>query len=193
MLAWALDEAIKLTHSRCGYLYFVDRSQETLRLHAAVGEAKAGRTGRRARTLDVYKAGIWADSLRLRQAVTHNEYPERGSAEVRYPACFRLQRHMSVPVVEGGRVTAVLGVGDKEEDYHDSDLEQLGLFCTAVWDLLKRRQAEGKLRRSVANLRRLLRAPPRPSPAPWRSGTPTPPGTSGGWPIWPAPWPPGWG
>ena len=157
VLAWALQEAIKLTHSKCGYLYFVDASQQTLKLHARTGEAAKGTLPKLPRNIDAYEAGIWADALRLMQPVTHNDYPGRGDMRAEYPACFRVTRHLSVPITEGGRVAAVLGVGDKIGDYDDTDVEQLGLFATSVWDLLRRRQAEGQLRKSVANLRLLLR------------------------------------
>ena len=157
VLAWALEEAIKLTHSSCGYLYFVDKSQQSLKLHSFAGEPKGGRLSKHPKGVDMYEAGIWADCLRLVQPVTHNRYPKSDGPAAAYPASFRVERQLSVPITEGGRVAAVLGVGDKAEDYDETDAEQLSLFTTSVWDLLRRRQAEGRLRSSVANLRLMLR------------------------------------
>lgn len=157
VMAWALEEAVKLTHSRCGYLYFVDKDQQGLRLQTIHGKAVGGNAQRPRRKVDLYEAGIWADALRLQQPTKHNEYANHSQALVHYPACFRVERLLSVPVVEGGRVRAVFGVGDKQDPYEETDLDQLKLFAESVWDLLRRRQAEGQLRKSVANLRLLLR------------------------------------
>ncbi len=157
VLAWALEEAVKLTHSRCGYLYFVDKNQQGLRLQSVLGEPVTAPDKGGPRQVGLYEAGIWADALRLQQPVAHNAYPKQSDVSVPYPACLKFTRHMSVPVVEGGRVRAVFGVGDKEHAYDETDIEQLSLFTDSVWGLLRRRQAEGKLRKSVANLRLLLR------------------------------------
>jgi putative nucleotidyltransferase with HDIG domain len=158
VLAWALEEVIKLTHSRCGYLYMVDRQQQSLRLDAVHGAKDSEVSTHSERTVSLSEAGVWADALRLLQPVRHNAYPKISVALVAHPAGFRLQRHLSVPVIEGDRVRAVIGVGDKnKKDYDDTDVEQLALFTDTVWELLRRRQAEGRLRRSVANLRLLLR------------------------------------
>ncbi len=55
---------------------------------------------------------------------------------------------MSVPVFDGNRMVAVALVGNYEEDYDDSDLNQLTLLMDGMWKLIQRRQSDRILRES---------------------------------------------
>jgi PAS domain S-box-containing protein len=88
--------------------------------------------------------GLWGEAVRQRRPVITNDYaapnplkkglPE-GHAEVR--------RHMNIPVFDGDRIVAVAGVGNKEEEYNESDVRQLTLLMNAMWWHIKR-QREAK-------------------------------------------------
>jgi signal transduction histidine kinase len=55
---------------------------------------------------------------------------------------------MSVPVFDGTRIVAIALVGNIEEDYDDSDLNQLTLLMDGMWKLIQRRQSDKALRES---------------------------------------------
>ncbi len=59
-------------------------------------------------------AGIWADSIRLRSVVVHNDYDtiadKRGLPEGHFP----LRRHLGVPVFDGEVIVAAAGVSNKD-------------------------------------------------------------------------------
>jgi len=63
---------------------------------------------------------------------------------------------MSVPIFEGDRVVATVGVANKREPYEATDTRQLELFVASMWEILQRRRAEERLRRSLAKLRVML-------------------------------------
>jgi hypothetical protein len=68
-------------------------------------------------------------------------------------------------------------------------------YVGRVWsfrDITASKKAEKDLQESFATLRKPWTASFRPLPLPWKKGTPTPPGTSVGWPIWPGPSPQRW-
>jgi PAS domain S-box-containing protein len=93
-------------------------------------------------------AGIWADCIRSRRPVVHNDYAKepdkRGFPEGHFP----LVRHMSVPIMDGESIIGIAGVGNKQDPYDEADVLQLSLFMNSMWRILKQRRSEAELRRS---------------------------------------------
>ena len=58
----------------------------------------------------------------------------------------RVLRHMNVPIFDGDRVVIVVGVGNKEEEYGETEVEQLTLLMQGMWRLAERKRAEKMLR-----------------------------------------------
>ena len=63
---------------------------------------------------------------------------------------------MSAPAMQGDRVGAILGVGNKTTDYDPSDERQLVLIAQSIWGMLSRQRANARLRASEARLRQLI-------------------------------------
>jgi len=55
---------------------------------------------------------------------------------------------MSVPILDGDRVAGIGLVGNKEEDYDQSDVRQLTLLMDGIWKLIQREKALKRLRES---------------------------------------------
>lgn len=145
LLCHGIDEAVRLTGSEIGYLHFVNEDQETIRLVTwSQGTLKVC-TAAHDDHYPVSKAGIWADTVRLLKPVVHNDYPReagrRGYPEGHVP----LLRHLGVPVVEDGKVRMLLGVGNKDTDYDDSDVRELRIIGEDLWRIYTRRRAEIEL------------------------------------------------
>ncbi len=161
--AYALEEIVRLTHSQVGYLHLFNEDNGTIELvswsKGVLKDCRAEKT----RHYPLDQAGVWADSIRLRRPVVHNDFanlPERKGLPEGH---FAIQRHMSVPVLDDGRIVAVAGVGNKAEAYDESDINQLSLFMQNMWSILKEKQARQILRQysmedgltGLANRRRL--------------------------------------
>ncbi|MBM4202092.1 MAG: PAS domain S-box protein, partial [Gammaproteobacteria bacterium] len=142
LLQHGVDEAVRLTGSAIGYLHFLNEDQETLRL--VVWSASTRRICDAAydEHYPVSRAGIWADTVRTRAPVIHNNYAElehrRGYPEGHAP----LVRHLGVPVTEHGRIRLLIGVGNKPHDYDDADVRELQLIGNDLWRIYTRRRAE---------------------------------------------------
>jgi len=149
LLRATLDEAELYTGSSIGFFHFVDDDGERLRLTAwstrTVGEFCAAAAA--GLHYPASQAGVWAAPLRTGRPVIHNDYPSlegrrglpAGHAEVR--------RELVVPILREGRVTAILGVGNKAEPYGDDDLELVDLLARMAYDLVVGRRAEAERRR----------------------------------------------
>jgi len=93
------------------------------------------------------QAGIWADALREGKPVMFNDYAnyphKHGLAEGHSP----LQRLITVPIFEDGRVVMMTGVGNKKTDYTDRDIETVKLISREIWQIVQRNRTSSKLSR----------------------------------------------
>jgi len=142
LLQRGVEAAVEISESRIGYLCFVEEDQE--RIGLCVWSSGAERLCSVGHEIPdaVSGVGLWADAVRDRRPVLHNdcrEIPDQGG----YPLgpC-DLIRHLVVPVLEGGKVRLLVGVGNKPNDYEASDVRQLRLFAEDLWRIRMRRRAE---------------------------------------------------
>jgi diguanylate cyclase (GGDEF)-like protein/PAS domain S-box-containing protein len=144
---YALEEIVRLTRSKAGYLHFVNEKSQTLELVAWSKDVRQACRTDQTRHYSLDRAGVWADSVRLRRPVIHNDFKnvahKKGMPEGHFP----IHRHMSVPVMDNGCIVAVAGVGNKETDYNESDVNQLTLFMTSMWSIIKQKRAQQILKK----------------------------------------------
>ncbi len=113
LIAYALEEVVRLTRSQVGYLHFINPDQTSLRLYTwsrkVLQDCRAERVGH----YPIEQAGVWADCVRQRRPVIHNDYQnlpdKKGYPEGHFPVL----RHMSVPLLEEDRVVCVVGGGQQ--------------------------------------------------------------------------------
>ncbi|MDP1524869.1 MAG: GAF domain-containing protein [Rhodocyclaceae bacterium] len=151
-----LEMAEELTDSKVSFIHFVNEDEKTIELvtwsrrtlesycHAAFD-----------RHYPVSEAGIWAEALRHRQPVVFNDYAtapgKHGLPEGHAP----LQRLISLPVIEQGKIVMLVGVGNKASDYGDQDIETLQLVANDVWHLAQRGRAQRQIAENMQGLREL--------------------------------------
>jgi two-component system sensor histidine kinase/response regulator len=146
--------AEQLTGSRIAFIHFVNDDQETIEL---VTWSRA--------TLEHYckavydshypisQAGIWADALRRAGPVVFNDYanaPEKHGLPEGHAELIRL---ISVPVMEGGKVRMMAGVGNKPEPYTDLDVETVQLIANTIWRIVRQQRSEAALIESESRFR----------------------------------------
>ena len=128
-------------------MHFVNEDNRTIDLilwsKAVLKECSA----EKARHYPIDRAGIWADSIRLRRPVVHNDYKNESDKKGYPEGHFKVIRHLGVPIFDEGKIVAVAGVGNKKGDYTDSDIRQTMLFMNNMWSILKHKKAEKILRK----------------------------------------------
>jgi diguanylate cyclase (GGDEF)-like protein/PAS domain S-box-containing protein len=158
LLVATLDEAGTLTGSPIGFYHFLEKDQVTLTL-----QAWSSRTSRefcraegQGKHYPVDHAGVWAECIRLRRAVIHNDYATLPNRTALPPGHAEVVREMVVPIFRDGLIVAVLGVGNKPADYEAQDLEDVSALADLGWDVASRKLMEERLRHSEAQLRAIL-------------------------------------
>ncbi len=79
------------------------------------------------------QAGIWADALRQRQPVVINDYATHQGKKGLPEGHAHLERLISVPVIDNGKVVMLTGVGNKVTPYTDQDVETVQLISNEIW------------------------------------------------------------
>ncbi|MBF0233895.1 MAG: GAF domain-containing protein, partial [Desulfamplus sp.] len=145
MVEYALEEVVQLTESRVGYFHLYHHEESKIQLSAWSKEVFKECRSSEGFHYPLDKAGVWADCIRFKRPVIHNDYQnlpdKKGYPEGHFP----VNRHMSVPVTFKNKIVAICGVGNKQEPYDENDTLQLQLYTDSLWKLINRKQTEDEL------------------------------------------------
>jgi PAS domain S-box-containing protein len=144
LLQQALDEVCKLSKSPIAFYHFVESDQQNISL-----QAWSTRTLKEFCTAEgsglhypIQEAGVWADCVRQRRPIVHNNYAElpdkKGLPEGHAPVI----RELVVPILRADRVVSILGIGNKPDDYTDQDVKLVTYLADVVWEITERKRAE---------------------------------------------------
>lgn len=140
LLAFILSEAVKLTESRQGHIFYYDEKSGRVSLEAC--------SGMRAdcRCPDIRDADNreLRDVIRERRPVIVNRADPAvsGFCRAAYP---RIRNRLLVPVFAQNKIVSIIGVYNKESDYDEPDSLQILLFMRSAWELVLRRRVEREL------------------------------------------------
>ena len=151
-LQYGVELAQRLTASALAFIFLIDPEEASARrvawsasgLDSASDANDAAGDGS---SVSIAEAGVWANAYRRRQIVITNS--SELCEEVRgFPArCATLQRLVSVPVMMGGKVVMVAGVGNKAGDYTEREAETVQLVAEAIWRIVSRQRANAVAQR----------------------------------------------
>ncbi|MDM8525103.1 response regulator [Desulfococcaceae bacterium HSG8] len=156
LVKYALEEAVRLTRSQIGYLHFINPDQNSIELFSWSEETLKHCTAEEASHYPLAKAGIWADCVRERKSVIHNDYPNLAHKKGLPRGHIPVRSHLSVPIFKGENICAIAGVGNKKAPYEESDARQLTLFVRSLWEILQRHKAEADQRKSEEKYKALV-------------------------------------
>lgn len=155
---YALEEAVRLTQSDIGYVAFVNEDETVMTMHAWSAKAMAQcRIKDKPIVYPVASTGLWGEAIRQRRAVITNDYSapnpwKKGAPE----GHVQVRRHMNAPIFDGNHIVVVAGVGNKEQEYNESDVRQLTLLMSGMWRTLQRNQAQEFIRQHRDNLEEVV-------------------------------------
>ncbi|WP_370574524.1 PAS domain S-box protein, partial [Methanomethylovorans sp.] len=154
----ALNEAIRLTESRIGYIYYYSEARNEFTLNTwskdVMEECKV------VQPQTVYKledTGIWGEAVRQRRTIIINDFHTPDPLKKGYPqGHVELRSFMTVPIFRNNKVVAVIGVANKEAEYTENDTLQLTLLMDSVWNIVGQIAAEEAMCESEEKYRGLF-------------------------------------
>ena len=144
MITYAVDEITDLLNSPIGFFHILAEDENELsRQHWSSATLREycrtpGCTGH----APAQGAGVWADCLREKKPVIHNDYRSLPHARDLPEGHPEMVRQLLVPVLRENRVVAVFGAGNKPTEYTERDREIAAFLADVTWGAFKRRQAE---------------------------------------------------
>lgn len=150
LLQKTLDELEVLTHSLIGFYHLVSDDSKSIEL-----KAWSSRTSKEFCNIKdlmgyqypVNQAGVWADSLREKRPVIHNDYKSLANRKGLPDGHAEVLRELVVPVIRGNKVVALLGVGNKQTEYTQKDVELASNFAQFTWEIVANKLVEDEIRR----------------------------------------------
>ena len=132
---FTLDQAVRLTRSKVGFLGFLSEDESTYTLHAVSKDVMPNcEVAGDPVHWRVAGAGIWADAIRQRTTLIVDDYSQAHPSKRGMPeGHFALQRFMVVPLLDGKKIVAVAGVGNKTARYTKEDDRQISLLVKGMW------------------------------------------------------------
>ncbi|MCP1661459.1 PAS domain S-box-containing protein [Methanocalculus sp. AMF5] len=153
-----LDAALATTESSYGFIGMLSADGSDLIIHAWSEEVKDEcAVEDQPVRFPVESAGIWGEPVRTRLPVLINDYAAPHPAKHGLPeGHVPISRYMSVPILLGEEIFAVLAVANKREDYLDDDLSALTTLGIMMSELIHRMRSEDSLRESRERYRLLV-------------------------------------
>jgi PAS domain S-box-containing protein len=151
---FTLEQAIGLTRSKIGFVGFLDEDESVYTLHAVSKDVvkECNVTGDPLQW-HVVDAGIWADAIRERKTLFVNDYSQPHPRKKGFPPGHPyVERFMVVPILEGERIVALAGVGNKASEYDRSDERQIVLLLSGMWGYLQKSRSREELQEAYSEL-----------------------------------------
>ena len=146
-LDYALDQAIQLTESKIGYIYYYHENRKEFVLNTWSKEVMpecAIASSPTCNELD--KIGIWGEAVRQRRPIIVNDFQAANPLKKGYPeGHVQLRKFITIPIFKDDSIVGVIGLANKKNDYEEPDILQVSLLMEAVWKVTERKQAEEKI------------------------------------------------
>jgi PAS domain S-box-containing protein len=162
LLEATLNEVEELTGSCIGFYHYLEPDQQTLRLQNWSTRTKKEFCTAQGKGLhyNVSAAGVWVDCVRERRPIIHNDYASLLHRKGLPPGHPPVVRELVVPVFSGENIVAILGVGNKQRDYTQQDVEMVSLLADLAWEIVERMRAEDALKISERKYRTIIEHAP---------------------------------
>lgn len=147
LLDFYLAEALRLTASKFGYIYFYNEEKREFTLNSWSNDVM-----KECAILDpqtkyaLENTGLWGEAVRQRRPILVNDFQGCTPLRKGYPAGHvELFSYLTIPVFAGEKIVAVIGVANKGGAYDETDIRQLTLLSDSVWKYVERKNIEEEL------------------------------------------------
>ncbi|MBN1119137.1 MAG: PAS domain S-box protein [Bacteroidales bacterium] len=144
---YALEQSTELCNSKIGFLGFLNEQETIVTIHAWSASAmKMCEIKDKYIDFEVAKTGIWGEVIRQRKPLMINDFKADNPLKRGVPqGHVEILNYMSLPIFDKGKIVALIAVGNKPQDYNETDIHELTLFVEGVWNIVKQRKYEKEL------------------------------------------------
>lgn len=157
LLQKTLDEAEIITESKIGFFHFVEEDGKILSLQMWSKNTMENMCTTKPENehYSIDSAGVWADCARENKVIIHNDFNNVPNKKGMPEGHAKIIRELIVPIKHIGKVVAIIGVGNKDTEYTEYDVNILTHIADLAWDIADKKIAQEKLRESEEKLRKL--------------------------------------
>ncbi|MDP3359374.1 MAG: PAS domain S-box protein [Lutibacter sp.] len=150
ILTKTLDEVEVLTKSKIGFYHFVLPDQLTLQLQAwsTKTEKEFCKADGKGLHYNVSEAGVWTDCIHQKKPVIHNDYASLPHKKGMPEGHAQVTRELVVPILRNDKIVAVLGVGNKPDDYTEKDIEIVAFIADVAWEIAQKKLKDEEIEES---------------------------------------------
>ena len=158
----ALEELIKITESKIGYIYFYDEEKKEFILNSwSKNVMKECAVAEPQTIYCLDKTGLWGEAVRQQKPIINNNFEAFHPDKKGYPeGHVHLKKFLTIPVFYNKKIVAVAGVANKNKDYDQSDILKMTLLMNAVWKTTERIKADKELQESYLRYDELVKLIP---------------------------------
>ncbi|MBF0571794.1 MAG: PAS domain S-box protein [Candidatus Omnitrophica bacterium] len=154
-LQLALDEVESISESQMGFYHFVNEDEKIISLQSWSTRTKKEfcKAKGESEHCSLDKAGVWADCVHERKPVIHNNYnslPHRRGMPEGHAV---VVREMVVPIIREEKVVAIMGVGNKKDDYTQEDVELVSYLADIAWEQVKKKLIDKEIKERDQRIR----------------------------------------
>ncbi|NTW64413.1 MAG: GAF domain-containing protein, partial [Chlorobiaceae bacterium] len=144
LLRLLLDEIENVIGSSAGFCFSVARDRSSFQfqvLSTSATEARNEKTcGDEHYPLNKYT--VWAGALRERSVAIRNGTDSPQQVDGTTGEHSGLKSELVVPIIRGGRIDGVLGIGNKDSDYTGEDARWVQSVADQAWDIIEKKIAQ---------------------------------------------------
>ncbi len=159
LLQSTIDEVEWLTESSLGFGFLMEDDQASFshESYSSKTMLRMCNVQKRDALFPLSKAGVWADAVRERRGLIHNNYPSLNHRKGMPKGHVVLQRELVVPVIRNGKIMAILGVGNKPFDYDENELTWASTLADQAWDIIESKINEEKEKKLHSQLQHSMK------------------------------------
>jgi signal transduction histidine kinase len=141
VLDFVLEACSSITQSPLSFIGVMDDAESAMIIHRLSQGGAENPAHEKSLDSDESPGALWAECLRLREAVIRNDYAAQRPRTRGLPSGpMEIRRLATVPILDGDHIVAVAAVANKECDYVETDVYALSTLLHKMWEILSRQR-----------------------------------------------------
>ncbi len=160
LLEYTLQKAIELSESKIGFIFFYSEEKKEF-VFNPWSENVLNKFSKDEKRMiyQLSKYGLWEEAVIRRKAVVVNDFKLDNCIKGNIiEENIEIRNFLTLPVIDGNNIAAVIGVANKSSDYNQNDIFQLTILMENSWISVDRIRFEESLYSEKERLKITLKA-----------------------------------